>query len=135
MGETMGGAALGLGFWALVLATIIGLLARRKGRSGIAWGFGFGGAFFCFAMIGFGLRLSAPLANNGDSPSGFVGAILVGLSLPVWLGGMVALSFKRWLCPNCRRRITKQQFKAGTCPECQAGRDDRSLAGEYGRSY
>jgi hypothetical protein len=118
----MGGAVIGFGFWGLVFGAIIGLLARRKRRSGLAWGFGFGGAFFLLAFLGFAMILPEISATGhlGDTPASHVGAMLPGIALLQWIGGMVTLAFLPYLCSQCKRPVTKQQAKAGAglCTAC-----------------
>ncbi|MCG2708914.1 MAG: hypothetical protein Q8N12_07735 [Thermodesulfovibrionales bacterium] len=93
-----------------VFGLIIGRLAKRKNRNGWLWGITFGGIIVLGQLIGY-----INYMNRGDVR---VTTFTTGGGFWIWIIGMISLAFMSHLCPKCKGKLNKEQWKAKNCPRC-----------------
>jgi uncharacterized membrane protein YeaQ/YmgE (transglycosylase-associated protein family) len=92
----------------LISGFLIGKLASRKNRNGWLWGIIFGAVW----PLG---HISGEL---GFISRNAIGNSIAGAFYSSWIIAMITLAFLPYLCPKCKEKISKKQWKEKICPRC-----------------
>lgn len=96
----------------LIMGYIAGGTAALKNRSAGRWGIPLGCAFGIFVLA------AIMVPSRSSRTASIIVAVVSGLSLAGCLGGLIALSLQKALCPQCRQPLSTRQWKDKTCPQC-----------------
>ena len=96
----------------LVMGYVAGGTAALKNRSGRRWGIPLGCAFAISILA------AIMVPSQSTTTATVACAVLCGLSLIGCLGGLVALSLRKPLCPQCAQALGRAHWKEKACPQC-----------------
>jgi len=102
----------------LVIGAIIGAiffrLAERKNRKGFLWGGLTFGSLTAFLFI----LMAIPSMTL--TPTTKIIALAGGYgSLALFIISAIALAFLPFLCPECKTKLTRKQWREKECPQCR----------------
>jgi len=99
-------------FFCLILGIIFGWIAAKKNRRFYIWGPILSITAFLFLVFG----VLIPSKSTGLASS--FSFILGYGSLLLCLAAIVAIMALPYLCPKCKGKLTRQQWKEGNCSNC-----------------
>ena len=102
----------------LAIGAIIGAiffrLAERKNRKGLIWGGLTFGSLTAFLFI----LMAIPSMTL--TPTTKIIALVGGYgSLALFIISAITLAFLPFLCPECKKKLTRKQWRKKECPQCR----------------